>query len=154
MADRVYLDEAGVEDTLDYAWGWSLKGTRCPGEKRGHRTQRISMIAAWCQGQVLAPFTFQGYCDSVLVETWFEQLLLPQLRAGQVVILDNASFHRKAVLEPLLESVGCSLLALPAYSPDLNKIEPLWNCIKQHIKLRSDPEASFWQKVDSAFCSL
>ena len=154
VPDRVYLDEAGVEDTLDYAWGWSLKGTRCMAQKRGHRTQRVSMIAAWCQGQVLAPFTFEGYCDSVLVETWFTQFLLPALRAGQVVILDNASFHRKAVLARLLESVGCSLLALPAYSPDLNKIEPLWNTIKQHIKLRSDPNLSFWEKVDSAFCSL
>ena len=154
VSERVYLDEAGVEDTLDYAWGWSLKGTRCMAQKRGHRTQRVSMIAAWCQGQVLAPFTFEGYCDSVLVETWFEQCLLPTLCAGQVVILDNASFHRKAVLARLLETVGCSLLALPAYSPDLNKIEPLWNTIKQHIKLRSDPDLNFWERVDSAFCSL
>ena len=154
VSERVYLDEAGVEDTLDYVWGWSLKGTRCMAQKRGHRTQRISMIAAWCQGQVLAPFTFEGYCDSVLVETWFAQLLLPTLRAGQVVILDNASFHRKAVLARLLETVGCSLLALPAYSPDLNKIEPLWNTVKQHIKLRSDPNLTFWKRVDSAFRSL
>ncbi len=143
VSERVYLDEAGVEDTLDYAWGWSLKGTRCMAQKRGHRTQRVSMIAAWCQGQVPAPFTFEGYCDSVLVETWFEQCLLPTLCAGQMVTLDNASFHRKAVLARLLETVGCSLLALPAYSPDLNKIEPLWNTIKQHIKLRSDPSLPF-----------
>ena len=97
--DRVYLDEAGVADTLDYAYGWSLKGTRCGtrcrGERLGHRTQRVSMIAAWCQGQVLAPMTFEGYCHSVLGETWCEQFLLPVLRRGQVVILDNASFHRK-----------------------------------------------------------
>lgn len=148
------MDEAGVEDTLDYVWGWSIKGTRCQAQKPGHRTQRVSMIAAWCQGQVLAPFTFEGYCDSVLVEVWFEKFLLPALRPGQMVILDNASFHRKAVLARLLETVGCSLLALPAYSPDLNKIEPLWNRIKQQIKLRSEPHLSFREKVDSAFCSL
>ena len=98
MSERVYLDEAGVEDTLDYAWGWSPKGTRCMAQKRGHRTQRVSMIAAWCQGengqgQVLAPFTFEGYCDSVLVETWLAQFLLPTLRAGQVVILDLSLIH-------------------------------------------------------------
>lgn len=148
------MDEAGVEVTLDYSGGWSKKGTRCLGEKRGHRTQRVSMIAAWCQGKVLAPFTFQGYCDSALVEAWFEKFLLPFLRAGQVVILDNASFHRKAVLERLLGKVGCRLLALPVYSPDLNKIEPLWNTIKQHIKLRSDHNLTFWEQVDMAFCSV
>jgi len=124
----VYVDEAGVEDTLSYAWGWSAKGERCPGERLGHRAQRVSMAAAWCCGQVLAPLTFEGYCDSELIEAWFTQELSPVLRAGQVVILDNASFHRHAVLRGLLEGVGCTLLPLPAYSPDLNKIEPgaLW----------------------------
>lgn len=152
--NRVYVDEAGVEDTLDYVYGWSLRGMRCPGERLGHRTQRISMIAAWCQGKVLAPLTFEGYCDSALVEAWFEKVLLPVLRRGQVVILDNASFHRKAHLSQLLEKVGCTLLALPPYSPDLNRIEPLWNTLKQHIRLRVDSSLGFWDKVDAAFCSL
>jgi transposase len=154
LEDRVYVDEAGVEDTLDYAYGWSLKGTRCWGEKLGHRTQRVSMAAAWCAGEVVAPLTFQGYGDSALIEAWFEQQLCPALRPGQVVILDNASFHRKERLRRMVASNGCSLLPLPAYSPDLNKIEPLWNTIKNHIKLHADPTLSFQQKVDAAFCSL
>jgi hypothetical protein len=148
------MDEAGVEDTLDYAYGWSLKGQRCWGEKLGHGTQRVSMMAAWCQGRVLAPLTFEGYCDAGVVETWFEQMFCPVLGAGQVVILDNASFHRKEQLRQLLQKVGCSLLALPAYSPDLNKIEPLWNSIKQRIRMCADPHLNFRQKVDAAFCSL
>ena len=111
-----------------YAYGWSAQGERCPGEKLGHRTQRISMAAAWCCGQVLAPLTFEGYCDSELVEAWFEQELCRVLRPGQTVILDNAWFHRHQQLRQLLTQVGCFLLPLPAYSPDLNKIEPgaLW----------------------------
>ncbi len=117
------------------------------------------MIAAWCQNesgqkQVLAPCTFQGYCDSVLVETWFEQCLLPVLRKGQVVILDNASFHRHAKLRSLLLTVGCELLALPPYSPDFNKIEPLWNTLKRKIEKDTKNYACFWDKIDAAFCSL
>ena len=64
--DRVYVDEAGVDDTVSYAYGWSEKGTRCFGERLGHRTQRVSMAAALCGGQVLAPLTFEGYCDAPL----------------------------------------------------------------------------------------
>ena len=83
--DQVYIDEAGVEDTLDFAWGWSRKGTRCLAERLGHRTVRVSMAAAWCCGEVLrrgaaawccglvlAPLTFEGYCHSELVIAWFE----------------------------------------------------------------------------------
>lgn len=148
------MDEAGVEDSLDYVYGWSPRGTRCWGEELGHRTQRVSMVAAWCAGVVLAPLTFEGYCDSVLIETWFETHLCPLLRPEQVVILDNAAFHRQARLRQLVESRGCWLMPLPPYSPDLNKIESLWHRLKHYIKLHVDPGLSFRQKVDAAFCSL
>ena len=150
----MYIDEAGVENTLDYAYGWSLRGRRCLAEKLGHASERVSMIAAWCQGDVFAPMTFRGYCDSLVVETWFAQVLLPTLRRGQIVILDNASFHRKVTLQKLLDPLGCRLLALPPYSPDLNRIEPLWNKIKALIKHHPEPERPFRDKVDDAFCSL
>jgi len=149
--DQVYVDEAGIEDTVSYAYGWSPQGQRCHGEKLGHRTQRVSMVAAWCQGQVLAPLTFEGYCDSELVEAWFAQELCPVLRPGQVVILDNASFHRHEVLRGLLAGVGCTLLPLPAYSPDLNKIEPLWNTLKSRITHSKDQYPAFRDAVDAAF---
>ncbi len=150
---RVYVDEAGVDDTLSYAYGWSQKGTRCFGERLGHRTQRVSMAAAWCCGEVLAPLTFEGYCHSTLIQAWFEQQLCPSLVPGQVVILDNAPFHPMKELRALVERVGCTLLPLPRYSPDLNKIEHLWAWIKLLIAL--DPsDLPFRQKVDHAFCSL
>lgn len=94
---------------LGAAWGYSLRGLRCLAQRlgqRGHRTRRVSMAAGWCCGEVLAPLTFEGYCTSELIEAWFEQQLIPVLRLGQVVILDNASFHRIQVLRPLLEAAG------------------------------------------------
>ena len=147
----MYVDEAGVEDTLTYAYGWSRKGERCWCERQGHRTSRVSMAAAWCQGKVLAPLTFEGYCHAELVESWFEQQLCQALRPGQVVILDNAAFHRHEKLRPLVEAVGCTLLPLPSYSPDLNKIEPLWKNIKHRIALDTTPYSHFRLKVDAAF---
>ena len=130
------------------------------GQRRGHRTQRISIAAAWCCGQVLVPLTFEGYCDSELIKAWFAQelcpALRPALRPGQVVILDNASFHRHDfhrhdILRALLENVGCTMLPLPAYSPDLNKIESTWNAIKRKIELDTNSYPCCHDKVDAAF---
>ena len=147
------MDEAGVDDSLAYAYGWSLEGERCFAEKLGHFTERVSMVAAYCQHNVFAAMTFTGYCNSLLIETYFEQVLLPELKAGQIVILDNASFHRRAKLESLLARVGCELLFLPPYSPDLNNIEQLWHRIKSVV--RHDPSQSpLHHKVNRAFCSL
>ena len=140
-----------MEDTLSYPWGWSPKGVRCFAEKLGHRTRRVSMAAGLCLGQILSPLTFEGYCDAALIEAWFEQQFCCALRAGQTVILDNASFHRKAQLTALVESVGCFLLFVPPYSPDLNKIEPLWNTLKTKIMLDKREHPDFRAKVDAAF---
>lgn len=152
--DRVWVDEAGVEDTLCFAWGYSPRGLRCLAQRLGHRTSRVSMAAALCCGEVLAPLTFQGYCTSDLIESWFKQQLIPALCPGQVVLLDNASFHRVKVLRPLVEAVGCQLWTLPRYSPDLNSIEHLWPKIKTRIALDPGLYPSFRDKVDAAFCSL
>lgn len=148
---RVYIDQSGVDDTLTYAWGWSRKGTPCPGDRLGHRTQRVSMMAALCQGQLLAPLTFQGTCYAALVEAWMEQQLLPLLQPGHVVILDNAAFHRHKHLRALLATKGCTLLPLPPYSPDLNPIEHVWNTLKTRIALDTNPYPTFQHKVDAAF---
>ncbi len=149
--NRVYIDEAGVDDTLCYPYGWSQRNTRCPGQRLGHRTTRVSMAAAWCRGTVLAPLRFEGYCDAQLIEAWVAQQLVKELRPGQTVILDNASFPRVEPLRALLAKVQCAVLPLPPYSPDLNAIEPLWNQIKHKIMLDDRLHPSFRQKVDAAF---
>jgi len=147
---RVYVDQCGLNNTLCYAWGWSRKGTRCPGVRLGHRTERVSVMAALCAGHLLAPLTFTGSCDAALVEAWVEQQLLPVLQEGQVVILDNASFHRHTKLRDLLARKNCTLLPLPPYSPDLNEIEHHWSPLKTRVALDTNTYPCFHDKVDAA----
>ncbi|MEO1069958.1 MAG: IS630 family transposase [Cyanobacteria bacterium J06638_6] len=129
---RVYLDEAGIDNTEDYGYGWCPKGERFAAERRGKRTERVSFMAAWSQHQLVAPLTYEGYCNRAVFETWLDEQLLPALPYGSVIICDNASFHKGGRIEALIQQAGCYLLYLPPYSPDLNPIEHQWFVLKNH----------------------
>lgn len=145
------MDESGADDNEDWPYGWCDRTERFYAEKPGHRRCRISMIAGWCDRQVLAPMTFQGYCDTLLVDTWVERFLVPELTPGQVVVMDNARFHQSAILRELIEAAGCRLLFLPPYSPDLNKIEKFWARLKGYLRKTLHDFENFWDAVDNAF---
>ncbi len=147
----VYVDEAGADNTEDYAHGWCAESERFYALKLGHRTQRVNMIAGWCNRAVVAPMTFQGSCDTNLVEAWVERWLVPQLQPAQVVVMDNASFHKSATMRELIEQAGCKLLFLPPYSPDLNKIEKFWARLKHYLRKTLNQFENFWDAVDNAF---
>ena len=95
---------------------------------------RESFIAGLSKGKLLAPMCFQGTCNTGLFNAWLEKLVVPQLQPGQVLILDNASFHRSEESKRLVEAAGCKLMFLPPYSPDLNPIEKSWANIKAKVK--------------------
>ncbi len=130
----VYVDEAGMDSRDDYAYSWNECGQRFHAFKSGRRHGRVNMIAALCKGQLLAPFTVEGSCNRNVFETWLETCLIPVLKPEQVVIVDNATFHKGGRIEQLIREAGCELLYLPPYSPDLNKIERCWSWLKSRIR--------------------
>jgi transposase len=67
-------------------------------------------------GQWVAPLQYGGYTDSELFESWFENCLLKEIGRGKYIVLDNASFHRKARLSELAASKKCTIIFLPPYS--------------------------------------
>lgn len=91
------------------------------------------MIAALCNQNLMATNTLEGACNRIVFETWLETCLLPTLEAGQVVVMDNATFHKGGRIQQLIQSAGCHLLYLPPDSPDLNKIEKCWSWLKSRI---------------------
>ena len=74
---------------------------------------------------------------------WLEQCLLPQLQPGDVIVIDNASFHHSQTIEEIVAEAGCDIWYLPAYSPDLNKIERWWSVLKNWMRQRWDEFESF-----------
>lgn len=117
-----------------YDYGYSLKGKRLFDLKSGSRRGRINMIAAWSQGRLLAPFTVEGSCTRKVFEVWLERCLVPELKPNQVLILDNATFHKGGRIKEILAMAKCEVWYLPPYSPDLNKIEQCWSWLKSRIR--------------------
>jgi len=118
----------------DYGYGWSPAGARVEGLKSGRRQGRVNMIAAYRAGQLLAPFTVEGACNRTVFEIWLETCLMPVLKPGDWVIVDNATFHHGGRITALIEAVGAQVVYLPPYSPDLNRIEKCWAWLKSRIR--------------------
>lgn len=101
--------------------------------------------------KVFAPMTNVCSCNRNLFEMWLEQCLLPQLRRGDVIVIDNASFHHSQAIEEIVAEAGCELWYLPPYSPDLNKIEHWWFVLKNWMRQQWHEFDSFHDCVDAAF---
>ena len=133
-ASVVYVDEAGMDNRDEYAYGWNPRGARFHALKSGRRQGRVNMIAAFCDGHLLAPFTVEGACNRAVFETWLKTCLIPLLKPGQGVVLDNATFHKGGRIEQMILDAGCEVCYLPPYSPDLNLIERCWSWLKSRIR--------------------
>jgi len=130
----VFVDESGIDSYISRAAGRAKKGQKVKGEKSGKRYARHSFVAAKCGKKILAPMTYKGTCNSQLFEKWVEKVLLPEIKKGQIIIMDNATFHKSLNTKLLIESAGCQLLFLPPYSPDFNPIEKFWAWFKRQIR--------------------
>ena len=100
----------------------------------GMRYARESFIAAQRGTQILSPFCYRGTCNTDLFNMWLRDFLIPELKPGQVLILDNAAFHKSQNTKRLIEEAGCRIFFLPPYSPDLNPIELVWANLKKKIQ--------------------
>ncbi len=74
----------------------------------------------------------------MVFEVWIERCLIPNLKPGQILVIDNATFHKGGRIEQLMEAAGCEIWYLPPYSPDLNKIEKSWSWLKSRIRKQLD----------------
>jgi isftu1 transposase len=154
-ANLVWLDESGIDEFLQRDYARAARGKQVISDVCGKKYGRISIIAAWLSEakELIAPYVFDGYTDSKRFNGWLEKCLLPELKAGQVIIMDNAAFHKSKLTKELIESAGCRLLYQPPYSPDLNPIEQQWAVLKGKFRKHKHKFDNFNDAVDYAFIS-
>ena len=102
---------------------------------------------------LMATNTFNGSCNTEFFNRWVEQELIKELKPGQYVVMDNASFHKSAKTIELIESVGCKVIFLPPYSPDLNPIEKFWDNMKRWIKNKIEKAYQLYDAIALFFDS-
>lgn len=120
----------------------------------GLRYSRESFIAAKIETRILAPFCYKGTCNTQLFNMWLKDFLIPELKVGQVVIMDNATFHKSEESRKLIEKAGCRILFLPPYSPDLNPIEIFWANFKKKVRSVLEKVKTLAEAIDFSFLSF
>lgn len=131
---RVFVDESGVNTKMTRLRGRALGGQRLRASVPHGHYQASTLIAGIRSTGPCAPWLFDGAMNGEMFLAWVRQGLVPTLRPGDVVILDNLSTHKIQGVREALEAAGARLLYLPPYSPDFNPIEQMWSKIKQILR--------------------
>jgi transposase len=130
----VFVDETGFQTFFTRMCGYALRGLRLLAERPGRKIQRLNVVGAMKDNKIIAASIYSENTNTQVFNTWVEDCLCKALEPGDVVILDNASFHKSKATIELIEAVGACVLFLPPYSPDFNKIEKFWGTLKKRVR--------------------
>ena len=130
----VLLDEFGAATNMTRTRARAPRGRRAVCKTPHGHWKVISTIAAMTVGGMICSASFDGATDTELFVTFVRQALVPTLKPGQVVVLDNLPAHKSPAVQALIEQAGCKLFRLPPYSPDYNPIEMAISKVKTMLR--------------------
>ena len=122
----IYIDESGFAHDMPRTHGYAPIGQRCYGTQDWHAKGRTNAIGALLGKALLTIGLFKTNVNADIFTAWVEQDLLPKLPKQSVLVMDNATFHKRHDTLELIKKAGHTALFLPPYSPDLNPIEQKW----------------------------
>jgi transposase len=128
------VDESGVTTDLLRRYARSARGTRIGDHTPCGHWETHTVVAALRATELTAPAVFNGPIDSATFRAYVEQVLVPTLRPGDVVVLDNLAAHKQPEVRAAIEQAGALLRFLPPYSPDLNPIELAFAKLKAFLR--------------------
>jgi transposase len=135
VAERfVFVDECSTNISLSPIYARAPKGQRARGKAPRNWGKNVSLVCAIDSGGVKGSMSVEGAVDAKVFEAYVERFLAPELKGGQIVVMDNLSVHKSETVRELIEGAGAHLLYLPPYSPDFNPIEEAFSKIKNLIR--------------------
>ena len=143
----VFLDETGCHIAMTRTHGRAPRGERVVGTVPRNRGVVTTVIGALALDGMRALMTIKGATTGAVFEAFVEHLLVPQLKPGDIVVMDNVGAHKPAYILKRIRAAQADVLFLPPYSPDLNPIEFCWNKVKSSLKSTGSREQ---QALDAA----
>lgn len=137
IKDIVVLDESYATTQFTRLRGRSPRGQRLPGRVPQGHWKLLTILAAINVEGIVTAATIDATTDGDVFRTFIDEALVPRLRRGQIVVMDNLAAHKVAGVSESIERAGCRLVYLPPYSPDLSPIEPMWSKLKQGLRSRA-----------------
>jgi transposase len=134
-ADRlVFIDETWTRTNMAPLRGWGPCGERVKAKAPFGRWKTMTFIAALRRDRIDAPCLFDGPINGEAFLAYVQSFLVPTLRPGDIVVMDNLGSHRGRLVRSAIRSAGARLLFLPKYSPDLNPIEQVFAKLKHLLR--------------------
>ena len=130
----VIVDEFGINLGMAREYGRASPGQRAEGHRPCNPGENITVIAGLSCHGIIAPLMFPGAINGEMFKVYIEQVLVPELKSGDVVIIDNLSSHKAHGIEQMLKDSGMTLKFLPPYSPDLSPMEQAISKIKGELR--------------------
>ena len=130
----MFIDESGFQVGMTRQHARARRGHRATGTVLRNRGRNVTLLAGLTTTGLQGAMLIEGGTDKLVFLTYLDEVLVPSLRPGQIVVLDNLGAHHAIGVKERIEAAGCRLVYLPPYSPDLNPIEMLFSKLKQLVR--------------------
>jgi len=151
----VFIDETWTSTNMTRRYGRAPRGQRCRGSAPYSHWQVTTFVGALRRGGISATMVIDEPMDGDVFLVYVEQVLVPTLSPGEIVILDNLGSHKIAGVEPAIQAAGATLLFLPPYSPDLNPIENFFAKLKALLRKAAQRSTeTLWQEIANLLQSV
>lgn len=147
-ARLVFIDETWTKTNMTRTRGWWTRGKRLLAKVPHGHWQTMTFLAALRHDAITAPFVLDGPINGKSFAAYVAQILVPTLKPGDIVVMDNLGSHKGHAIREAIRAVGARLLFLPAYSPDLNPIEQVFAKLKTLLRKAEERTIEgVWRRV-------
>jgi transposase len=147
-ARLVFIDETWAKTNMTRLSGWAPRGRKLLGKVPQGHWRTLTFLAALRHDRIDAPCVIDGPINGESFQAYVEQILVPALKPGDIVVIDNLGSHKSKAVRRAIRAAGAKLFFLPPYSPDLNPIEQVFAKLKTLLRKAAERTVeTTWKRI-------